>query len=523
METAVTYNRFSPGPDQREESITGQLRENHRLAKQKNLTVIHDYIDRCISGKTDNRPQFLQMLKDAEKGLFKYIICYQTNRFARNTYDAVVHKHKLKKFGVKVIYSKMSIPQGPEGVIFERFMEAFDEYYSEELKQKVLRGQYDNALQGKFLGGRLPYGYKLDENNKYIIDEERSVIVREIFTRYAAGEKARDICNDLNKRGIRTSTGGEFGKNSLPCILHNPKYMGVYDFESKDPDLEAIHSEDTVPAIVTKELFERAQKRMESNRHKKSKKKPDDDVIFLLSGKAFDGNCGGALIGDSGTSRNGVTHYYYTCTNKKHKKGCKTKSVKKDWLENAIVEATRAILDNRNLTEKIGQWIVQLQEKNIDDSMLKVAQSELKNTQKSIKNIMNAIEQGIITDTTRERLLELEVRQAQLESEIKLETHKIHAPKVAKEQVIFWLEQFKNGDSRTDDYKKYIIETLVNAVVLHQDVITIAYNYADNEIVDLPISILKGSSDSVRISLLNWAAEDSNLRPHPYQGCALTT
>lgn len=55
---AVTYNRFSEGAKQREESITGQLRENHRLAKEKGLIVIHDYIDRHITGKTDNRPDF---------------------------------------------------------------------------------------------------------------------------------------------------------------------------------------------------------------------------------------------------------------------------------------------------------------------------------------------------------------------------------------------------------------------------------------------------------------------------------
>ena len=131
MDKAVTYNRFSPGANQREESITGQLRENHRFAKQNNLVVIHDYIDRHLTGKTDKRPAFLQMLQDAQKGLFKYIICYQTGRFARNTYDASVYKHQLKKLGIKVIYSKMNIPEGPEGIILERMLEALDEYYSE--------------------------------------------------------------------------------------------------------------------------------------------------------------------------------------------------------------------------------------------------------------------------------------------------------------------------------------------------------------------------------------------------------
>lgn len=507
METAVTYNRYSPGPDQREESITGQLRENHRLAKQKNLKVIHDYIDRSLSGKTKDRPQFQQMIKDAEKGLFKYIICYQTARFARNTYDAIVYKKKLKKFGVKVIYSKMSIPDGPEGIILERVMEAFDEYYSEELKQKIIRGQYDNALQNKTVGGSVPFGYKLDENGNYILDEDTAFIAREIFARYAAGEKAVTICEDLNKRGIRTSKGKEFSKNSLHGMFSNLKYIGVYSFKSSDTDYKDIYNEGGVPAIITKELFETVQKRIEANKHKKSKKRLDD-IIFLLSGKAYDANCGGAFIGDSGTSKNGETYYYYTCQNKKQKKGCKTKSVRKEWFEDIVVEATRKIVFDDKLIDSIGDWIVQLQEKNIDNTMLKVAEKELQHVQNGIKNIMKAIEQGIITDTTKDRLLELEARQAQLESEVKIENLKIKAPKVQKEQLIFWLEQFREGDANKESYKKQVIDTFVNAVVLHDDIITIAFNYTGDEIVDIPLSQLKDSSDSVRMSLLNWTFGD---------------
>lgn len=509
METAVTYNRYSPGPEQREESITGQLRENHRLAEQKGLTVIHDYIDRSISAKTDERPQFQQMIKDAAKGLFKYIICYQTSRFARDKYDAVVYKRKLKKYGVKVIYSKMNIPDGPEGIILESVLEGLDEYYSQELRQKVTRGQYDNALQGKASGGIIPYGLKLDENKYYILDEEKSFIVREIFSRYAAGEKAIDICSDLNERGLRTGLKRPFNKNSLHRILKNNKYIGVLEFKSKDPDLKDIYKENAIPAIVTKELFEKVQKRIETNKHKKSKKRLDD-ILFLLSGKAFDGNCGGAFVGDSGTSKNGETYYYYTCQNKKTKKTCKTKSVRKEWFEDIVVEATRKIVLDDKLTNYIGEWIVQLQEKNIDNTMLKVAEKELQHVQKSIKNIMKAIEQGIITDTTKERLLELEARQAQLESEVKIENLKIAAPKVQKEQVIFWLEQFKDGDANKEAYKKQVIDTFVNTVVLHDDVVTIAFNYTNNEIVDIPLSQLKNSPDSVRMSLLNWRIGDSN-------------
>ncbi len=506
---AVTYNRFSPGRKQREESITGQLRENHRLAKEKGLIVIHDYIDRHLTGKTDNRPDFLRMLKDAEKGLFDYVICYQTSRFARNTYDATIYKRKLKKLGVKVIYSKMSIPDGPEGIILEKMLEALDEYYSEELRQKVMRGLYDNALQGKAIGGCVPFGFKLDKNKKYVLDEDKAPILREIFARYASGEKATSISEDLNKRGYRTTKGKEFNKNSFHTMFNNCKYLGIYNYISKDPDMKNVYSEDKIPAIISKDLFEKVKTRVEMNQHRKSKKRLDD-ICFLLSGKAYDGSCGGTLIGDSGTSKNGNTYYYYTCTNKKRRKGCKTKSVKKDWFENLVVDATREIVLKDDLIEFIGQCIENLQEKNIDNVMLKAAQKELQQTQNSIKNMLKAIEQGIVTDSTKDRLVELESRQAQLEDEVKFEECKINAPKVKKEQVIYWLEQFRNGNIEDEKYKKQIIDTFVNTVILNEETVTIAYNYTNDNIVEIPFSKLKDSPDSVRMSLLNWSLANIN-------------
>lgn len=283
-------------------------------------------------------------------------------------------------------------------------------------------------------------------------------------------------------------------------------------------------------ASISKKLFEKVQDKIETNKQRKSHKKNLDDVAFLLSGKAYDGNCGGALTGDSGTSKNGETYYYYTCTNKKRKKPvvlsdecvelssgqhrlaqCKTKSVRKEWLEDIIVGATRKIVFDEKLVESIGRWIVQLQEKNVDNTMLKVAEKELQNTKAGIKNIMNAIEKGIVTDTTKDRLLELEARQTQLESEIRLETYRIKAPKVTKEQVIYWLEQFKDGDPKTEIYKKQIIDAFINTIILYDDIVTIAYNYAKDDIVDIPLDNLKDSPDSVRMCLINWRIGGSKI------------
>lgn len=505
---AVTYNRYSPGPNQREESITGQMRENHRLAEQKGLKVIHDYIDRSLTGKVDDRPQFQQMIRDAEKGLFQYIICYQTARFARNSYDAIIYKKKLKKLGVKVIYSKMSIPEGPEGIILERVLEALDEYYSEELRQKVVRGQYDNALQGKASGGPVPYGLKLNEAKQFIIDEDTAPIIREIFNRYIAGEKAIDIINDFNQRGLRTSKGKEFNKNSLHRILNNPKYYGLLHFESKDEDYEPIDKL-IIPPIIDKETFLKAQMRLNMNKHKTSKK-PIAPIDFILSGKIYDGACGGALVGDSGTSKTGNTYYYYTCQNKKQKKGCKTKSIPKDLLEDIIIEETIGYILTDEMIDFIGNCLTEFQEKELDRTMLNVIEKDLKETESGIKNLLKAIEQGIITETTKDRLVELEIRQTQLESQRKIEHAKLNAPKTTKAKVCYWLEKFRDGDIKDPAYRKSIVDLFIYGAVVTPDVITIAYNYSgDKDLLDVDLNELKNSSDSVRMSLINWSLRNN--------------
>lgn len=100
--TAVIYARYS-SDNQREESIEGQLRECTAFADKNGITVLRHYIDRAVSAKTDNRPEFQNMIKDSGKKLFDMIIVWKLDRFARNRYDSARYKAQLKKNGVKVV------------------------------------------------------------------------------------------------------------------------------------------------------------------------------------------------------------------------------------------------------------------------------------------------------------------------------------------------------------------------------------------------------------------------------------
>ena len=143
---AVIYARYS-SDNQREASIEGQIRECTAFAEKNGITVLRHYIDRAISAKTDNRPEFQNMIIDSNKKLFDMIIVWKLDRFARNRYDSARYKAQLKKNGVKVVSATEVISDGAEGIILESMLEGFAEYYSVDLSEKVVRGMTDNALK----------------------------------------------------------------------------------------------------------------------------------------------------------------------------------------------------------------------------------------------------------------------------------------------------------------------------------------------------------------------------------------
>ena len=105
---AVIYARCC-SHTQTEQSIEGQLRECYDYAKRHDLLIVGENIDHALTGTTDKRPNFLQMIEDSKKKTFDYVLVYQLDRFARNRYDSANYKAKLKKNGVRVLSAKENI------------------------------------------------------------------------------------------------------------------------------------------------------------------------------------------------------------------------------------------------------------------------------------------------------------------------------------------------------------------------------------------------------------------------------
>ncbi len=455
--TAAIYARFSSS-NQREESIDAQLRICQRYAADNGYTVVREYSDSAISGRTDQRPAFQQMIADSAKGLFSTLLIYSHDRFSRDKYDTATYKAKLKKNGVRIISATLPLDDSPESGLMESIMEGFAQYYSENLSRTIRRGMEENALHCKS-NGAAPLGYKVD-NGAFVLDPVGAKAVQTIFEMFADGYSKKEICEKLNADGYKTRNGKEFLPSGLHSILANERYLGIYIYGE-------VRQEGGLPAIIPKELFDRVQDQVRARQRSRGRKKSMEE--YLLSGKVFCGRCGKLLVGESGTSATGETYRYYKCaTRKRNPKGCHKRVEKKAQLEDVVVAyICREVLTDEMIEQIAEKEFELLDEEACDKNKLMAFEAEYKEASKKIENILEAIENGLYTPKTKERLLDLEAQQSDLETKIVKE--KLKKPEFTKDHIVFWLTKFRAGDINDYDYKKAVINALVNSVFVYDD------------------------------------------------------
>lgn len=465
---AIIYARYS-SDSQREESIDGQLRECKAYAEKNGITILTTYIDRALSAKTDNRPEFQRMVADSGKGLFDMVLVWKLDRFARNRYDSAHYKAALRKNGVKVVSATESIAEDSTGILLESLLEGYAEFYSAELAEKVKRGHNENALKGKNNGGGIPYGYCVNSEQYLAINPIEAPIVQEIFRRYAEGESCKSIINSLNQRNIKSNRNKPFAPTVFTTMLRNRKYIGEYRYGE-------VFIPDSIPAIIDKELFEMVQQRVVKNKHAPSRSKTTADEEYILTTKLFCGDCGRLMAGESGKGRNDVVHYYYKCGGAKRKSGCTKKAVKKQWIENIVIDRTVKTLLDDKLLEYLAEQAIALQKK--ENTTLPQLKQQLSELEQGIENIVNAIQQGIFTKATKQRLDELE--EAKSKVEISIAQAELEQPTFTKEQMLCWLYRFRKLDISKPEHKRQLIDYFVNAIYVFSDKLVLTFNYKDS-------------------------------------------
>ena len=463
---AVIYARYS-SDNQREESIEGQIRECTAYAEKNGITILRHYIDRALSAKTDNRPEFQNMIKDSGKRLFDMVIVWKLDRFARNRYDSARYKTTLKKNGVKVVSATEIISNGSEGILLESLLEGYAEYYSADLAEKVSRGMTENVLKSKYNGGNRTMGYVIDSDRHFQPDPLTAPFIREVFQRYAEGATMTEIRDWLNEQGVRNTRGQKMNYGSIQRILNNRRYIGEYTFRGTV-------APEGIPALVTRELFDRVQERMAKNRKAPARYKAEEE--YLLTTKLFCGYCGAYLCGESGVSHTGKVHRYYKCVSvKKKRTECHKKSVRKDWIEDLVVSETMKMVMDDQVIEAIISMLMDLQDR--ENVNLPLYEQQLREVDRAIENLLNAIQQGILTKSTKARLEELEATKEDLETRIAGE--KLAKPRIGAEFITFWLQRFRKLDVRQESHRKMLIDTFINAIFLYDDKVVLTFNYKE--------------------------------------------
>lgn len=471
----VIYARYSSHA-QKDASIEQQVNEASAYAKELGIQIREIYADRAISGKTDRRPEFQRMMHDAEKGKFGYVVAWKSNRMGRNMLQAMVNEARLQELGIRVLYTEEDFDDTAAGRFALRSMMNVNQFYSENMAEDIKRGLHDNAEKCKVANGSLPYGYKRDENLQYILDPARAEIVCEIFNRVVHGDTLADISKDLNQRGIKTARGKPWGKGSFHRILANERYRGIYIYDD-------VRVEDGIPRIISDELFFRAQEVLKMKQSKTARRRAAD---YLLTGKIFCGECQSPMIGISGTGKSGALHYYYTCRKKRSEHSCSKVNVRRDQIENAVAKAIMEYALQDDVIEWIADSTIAYQKKQLASSPVGILEDNLAEIQRGIKNIMTAIEQGIITNTTKSRLQELEKEENELTGKIAAE--KANLITIPRDKIIAGLEMFRDGDVNCKSFQAKLFDTFLVAVYVYDDTMRIMFSFAGTKnTVDLPL------------------------------------
>ena len=367
---------------------------------------------------------------------------------------------------MQLISATENITQDPEGIILESVLEGMAEFYSAELSQKINRGMKESAMKHNSIGGAIPLGYKTVDK-KLVIDETTAPIVREAFQMYADGESVAEICRTFNNRGYKTSKGTRFGKSSFTKIFRNEKYIGVYKYHD-------YRAEDVIPPIIDKDLWDRVQVRV--GKIKKAPARNKAKHTYLLTGKLFCGHCGSSMNADG----NSNGYLYYRCYGKKNmNESCKKRNMEKNLIERLVAQDAMSFLTDEYI-EKIATIACDRNRQEIEsDSPIPVIRDRIRQVDVSLNNLLKAIETGSAPDMLVKRMGELETEKKDMEVQLKKEmAHQVY---IEKEQVIFWLEKFREGDINDEEFCQTVIDLFVNSVTVWDEPddkfrITIAYN-----------------------------------------------
>ena len=268
VKRAVIYARTSSDNQDVANSIDAQVAQAKDFIQRQGWILVAIYTDDAQTGRTSDRPQFLDMISDGTRNReFDIVVVWKLNRFARHKYDSIVFKNRLSKAKIQVISINEPNDGSPQAMFMEGIVESMDEYYSANLSQDVRRGTRRLAERGFFVGSEPAYGYRIVDvmdgersRHKLDLDPLTAPIARRIWEMALDRLSPKKIMRTLNKDGIPSPKGGKWPVGTIYSMLKNEHYLGIIvrGLQSSHTD-EPIRMPNSHPAIVSQEEFDRVQ------------------------------------------------------------------------------------------------------------------------------------------------------------------------------------------------------------------------------------------------------------------------
>ncbi len=488
---AALYARVSSDRQDVDLSVSAQLRALKDYANANGYSVAREYVDEAESGRVADRPQFREMIEEGSRpnAAFQVILVWKFSRFTRKREHAVAFKSMLRRKGVRVVSITEHADDSPTGKLMEAIIESVDEFYSENLAQEVVRGMREAASRGFFLGSKAPFGYKrvkvndgAKERPTLEVDPAAAPIVKEMFESSLRGNGLKEICKELNDRGI-TNRGNRWYKGGLHYLLTNEAYTGtaVWGRISKEEKAQdPVRVEGAWPALVSRDLFASVQQAMRY-RAPKVQRLARVGSKFLLSGLLKCGVCGRPYSGQG--AKSGQYGYYICGTLFREGAGtCSARYLNAPRLEAFVVEKIR----ERILTEETILALVTMVAEEIDamagelSGRLEVVEAELGDVRKRLEKLYEALETSELTlEVLSPRILSLRQREEQLEAarddaERQLEQRRVELP--TTEEIKEYVADFRDFlEEGTIPECKTLIRNFVEGIEVNGDEAVLTY------------------------------------------------
>jgi site-specific DNA recombinase len=476
---AVIYIRYSSHRQADSFSIEYQVDACTKLIELNEYKLVGTYIDEAKSAKqVAGRDQFDAMMEAAALDEFDTIIVFSFSRSFRNTRDALNYNHELmENYGITIesVIEKIDLTN-PHGKFSGTNLFAMHELQSDIIAAFACAGMYVAAGHGYYLGGYVPFGFRLYETGeltrgkmrrKYEPDPVESEIIKEVFKLYADGYSLTYIQSMLRDRNVCGRKGGIIGLQTIARILKSSWYIGIREYQVKGHEILYVQ----VPAIIDMDTWNAVQIRHNENKLVKPRRKKR---LYSLTGKITCAKCGGHMVGSyKGDSRAKNDHYtYYHCSTKKTRRTCDAKNIRKDLLDSYCLSQIKEHILTKDAMENISAQIANIA--NSEPEKMKKKRIELEKRKEKIDNILMKIQTDVYEEKiTEERGNKLAAKYNDEFQDIELKLYSIDnalSKSISVDNVYSYLNDILNNiDSEDEEIRKTIYDKVIEKIVIHDD------------------------------------------------------